>query len=160
MLETRKRFQFVASFSMWIYWSATTHSNWLKLVLWKYHTNYIKMVEDLETSKFSSFLCNGSQLWPDYERIKIFSKNKNPNSSLRKVFILEIKAFVRLTSWSEGKGEFFFHHTSFYTVRKEVWGNCIKPTKTIFKSLLKSEVALEGNLKALTSHLLIRKQHV
>lgn len=85
------------------------------------------MVEDLETFKFGSFLCDVRVSFELIVRESKYSqrknKNKHPSSSLRKVFILEIKAFVsigQLISRKRGFFFFFLPHTSLYTMRKEV----------------------------------------
>lgn len=124
------------------------------------------MVEDLETFKFSSFLCNGRVSFELIMRESKYSHrkntNKDPNSSLRKVLILEIKAFVNVYQLIRRKRGIFFvsRFLLLYDKRSLRQLQGIKQTKMICRSLLKSKVLEEGSLKALTSHLLLRKHHV
>lgn len=124
------------------------------------------MVEDLETFKLSSFLCNGRVSFELIMRESKYSHrkntNKDPNSSLRKVLILEIKAFVNVYQLIRRKRGIFFvsRFLLLYDKRSLRQLQGIKQTKMICRSLLKSKVLEVGSLKALTSHLLLRKHHV
>lgn len=94
---------------------------------------------------------------PKYSQKK--DKNKDPNS-LRKIFILEIKVFVSIDQLIRRKRVNFFASLYFLLYEKRSLSNYIKQIKMLCRSLLKSKVPLEGKLKALASHLFLRKQHV
>lgn len=72
---TERLLKFVASLAMGFSWFGTNHSDTLKLVLWRYNTKYKQNgrgIKDIQI-KFTSVQWK-SQLWTDYERIKISSE--------------------------------------------------------------------------------------
>lgn len=167
----RKAILICSLFRYVVFWSGKDHNDTLKLMLWRYHTKHSQNGRG-SRDIWSSFLCSERVCFElimresKYYQRKILKQVSQFFINKLRGFILEIKVFANIFKLIRRKRRrVFLSLTSFYTTRKQVSGICkesqsqISQPEMICNIHLESKVLEVGNMKVLTSHLLLRKWH-